>query len=320
MFIKHSGDDYSRVMNFFVKVSVMLGFMFIQSVIATLLPKSNKTPLLADYLLSALVLSTLNLIVSAILILVYNLGKSNSSTVRRIERRLRRHNTSLLRIYSFGLFWCKPGSSRSPMSSNRRQRERDEMELPLEERQTQFVSVAQSGEFSPHPLQIDVNDTHSNYATTRRPLLVGPERSQVVPINVSTFENSRNRGSPKQFNKTNGMQPNKTAKTTIIDNGDESRITPRMSPHSASNSYNDGDSKSRKRGNEQNDHNTTGNEERASEHVERHETCSKNKPKLDYDPEEFWHRMGDFINRIATSLLILSQLLIVIFFLVPIFV
>ena len=295
----------------------MLGFMFIQSVIATLLPKSDKSPLLAEYLLSSLILSTLNLIVSAILMLVFNLGKSNSSIVRRIERSLQRHNTSLLRIYSFGLFWCKPGSSRSPVRANRRQRERDEVKIPLKERQTEFLSAAQSTECSPHSLQIDVNDTNSYYATTRRPLLVGPESSHVAPINVSTFEKSQNRGSTEEFNKTNGMLPNRAAKTNLIENGDESRT---MSPHSASNSYNDGDSKTGKRRNKENENKKAGNEERVPENVERDKTCSKKKRKRHYDQEEFWHRMTDFISRISTSLLILAQLLVVLFFLVPIFV
>ena len=295
----------------------MLGFMFIQSIIATLLPKSDKSPLLADYLLSALILSTFNLIVSAMLMLVFNLGKSNSSIVRRIERRLSRHSTTLLRIYSFGLFLCKPESRRSNVRSSRRQRESDEINISLEERQTQIIS-SQSTECNPHPLQIDVNDIQSYYATTRRPLLVGPASAHVSPIKVSTYEN---RGSPAgQFHVTNGLLPNRAAKRNITENGDDSRLTPSMTPHSASNSNNECESRSGKRRNEEYENREAGSEERSPEKVKREETCFEKKPKRHYNREKFWHRMAGFLSRIATSLLILAQLLIVIFFLIPIFV
>ena len=247
--------------------------------------------------------------------MVFNLGTSNSSISRSIERRLRRHNTALLRIYSFGLFWCtqasEPESSESAASSNRKGQMRDAVEDTHEERQEQFALAKQSTNFSPQ--KNEVNEAYEYISTPSRPLLDKPENALVAPTDVSVFENPNNRQNSGQFVKSDEILLTRDLKL----NGN---ITPSVSSPSKSKSNNYGDSKSGKRGIEQNDHNTAGNEQRSPELVDRQETRSKNKPKLDYDPEEFWHRMADFINRIATLLLIPAQLLIVIFFLVPIFV
>ena len=56
-----------------LSVTVLLGFLFVQSIIATLVPKSESIPSLANYLLFSLFLSTINVIACSLVVAVCSL-------------------------------------------------------------------------------------------------------------------------------------------------------------------------------------------------------------------------------------------------------
>ena len=53
--------------------TVVLGFMFIQGIVATLIPKSNKTPLLAWYVLSSILLAIITVLLGLVCSIVHNM-------------------------------------------------------------------------------------------------------------------------------------------------------------------------------------------------------------------------------------------------------
>ena len=71
---------------------MLLGFLFLQSVIASHIPKSDKSPLLSSFLVGSLVLSGFNVVVVSLLVEVYNTGEKTglrkNSTIRRFLERL----------------------------------------------------------------------------------------------------------------------------------------------------------------------------------------------------------------------------------------
>ena len=56
-----------------MSITVLLGYIFIQSLMAALIPKVPKAPYVADYVLEAMVLSALNTVLSVIVIAIHNL-------------------------------------------------------------------------------------------------------------------------------------------------------------------------------------------------------------------------------------------------------
>ena len=261
--------------------------------------------------------------------MVFNLGESKSATVRRIERRLQRHNSTLLRIYSFGLYLCKlqrdPGKrspGRSPKSrplerpkkGNLAKGELDPEEEPGEEFDMQLANARKTSS----PVQIDLNDAN---CATSRPLIVGSDgkprapnraRGRAGESNPSGKENSDG-----LFAELEAILPAQNAQKSPGPNADEGMISLSVSPHSASNLNHDGDNENGEHENKKDKH-MDGKSENGQEGEGEEEDDAKT-TKLDYDPVEFWHKMADFINRIATSILILAQFFIVIFFLAPIF-
>lgn len=305
-------------------MSVLLGFMFIQSVIATLLPKSNQSPLLADYLLGCLILSAVNLVVSALIMMVFNLGESKSATVRRIERRLRRHNAILLRIYSFGLFLCKSqrepaklnANSRPPVRSKKASSEDSPTNAGMEHGEELELQLSNNRKTS-SPLQLE-----ANYASNR-PLLVGSDlkSSSLKKAHAATNEHQASITEPSLFVELEAIMPERHTQKGQGPNGDEGMISLSVSPHSATNSNNEGDNE-----NEKHESDVSKPEKRVKPEHEKDgddsegEVDGSDKDKLNYDPVEFWHKMADFINRIVTTLLIFAQFFIVVYFLIPIYV
>ena len=70
---------------------MLLGFLFLQSVIASHIPKSDKSPLLSSFLVGSLVLSGFNVVAVSLLGEVYNAGEKTgprqNSTIRRFLER-----------------------------------------------------------------------------------------------------------------------------------------------------------------------------------------------------------------------------------------
>ena len=259
--------------------------------------------------------------------MVFNLGESKSTTVRRIEQRLLRHNSTLLRIYSFGLYLCKlqrdPGKSlgRSPKSRPLERPKKGNVakgELdPEEEHGEEFEMQIANARKTSSSLQIDLNDAN---CATSRPLIVGSDgkpgaanraRGRAGESNLSGTKNSVG-----LFAELEAILPAQNAQKSPGPNVDEGMISLSVSPHSASNSNNEGGNENGKRENKKD---KTGEGKLENEQEGDGEEGDDKTEKLDYDPVEFWNKMADFINRIATSILILAQFLIVIFFLAPIF-
>ena len=268
--------------------------------------------------------------------MVFNLGESKSATVRRIERRLQRHNITLLRIYSFGLYLCKlqrdPGKRSQGRSPKNRPVERPKKgntakgelgpeEEPCEEFEMQLANS--NARKTSSPLQVHLND--ANRANSR-PLIVGSDGK------LGAMAPNRARGSADEYN-SSGKQnsegifaeleailPAENVQASPGPNGDEEMISLSVSPHSASNSNYEGDNENGKRENRAHVNKKVNGEGKSKNVQENEEEEDDEKgEKLDYDPLEFWHKMADFINRIATSILIIAQFFIVIFFLAPIF-
>ena len=63
----HTGEKIS------LAVTVLLGFFFVQTIIANLVPKSQTTPILAYYVIGSLAISTANVAGGACVVALYNL-------------------------------------------------------------------------------------------------------------------------------------------------------------------------------------------------------------------------------------------------------
>lgn len=100
---------------------MLLGFLFLQSVIAAHIPKSDKSPLLSSFLVGSLVLSGFNVVAVSLIGEVYNAGEKTgplkNSKLRLLERYVVAH---ILRAFTF----CTPASCVKLNTSLRRRRRR----------------------------------------------------------------------------------------------------------------------------------------------------------------------------------------------------
>lgn len=262
----------------------------------------------------ALILSAVNLIASAIIMTVFNLGESKSATVRRLEHCLIRSNGRFLCGTTSGLYLHKssesvsgPGASPdwSPGHSSKCGAENGFLRHANSKQQL----IAHKS--TSCPLQIYEN--RGCYATSR-PLLVGPERSILTQNVIREFENRQNGNCHGNSFELDELLPTRRSQGNI---GDEDAIFTYLSPNSKLNSNSNGGNKRWKRKSK-----VDGLEE-DKEECEGHEKSgrgSEQREKLGYDPVEFWQMMADLVNRIATTILIIAQFLAMIFFLIPIFV